>query len=365
MKLRLIIILQIGITLMLGSCKPNVKTVFNSYGDGPYIYDLGDTTLVITRNRICTFDSIFLTNEAMLNTQFVCEFDSIYCPALKFELRHETILEKDSFPLPSKLLALSDIEGNFKDYYNLLITNNVIDSSYNWTFGNGHLVIVGDLVDRGDYVTQCLWLTYHLENEAKNHGGEVHYLFGNHEQLVLLGYDNYSSEKYRSIYKVLKANVSKVYSSSSLLVNWISNKNAMCKIGNYVFVHGGISPNILKYNININQINKEVRRDFCTNEFKTDTSNFLLTNEGVLWYRGLVVDSKKHKKIREVELNSILTHFQCRSIVVGHSMVDTVSKDFNGKIIRIDVDHYENSSALYIENGVEYVVDRDGKKRVL
>lgn len=365
MKRRLIIILQIGITLILSSCTPNVKTVLNSYGDGPYIYDLGDTTLVLTRNRNCTFDSTFLTNETMLNTQFVCEFDSISCPALKFELIIETTLEKDSFPLPSKLLALSDIEGNFKDYYHLLITNNVIDSLYNWTFGNGHLVIAGDLVDRGDYVTQCLWLTYHLELEAKKHGGVVHYLLGNHEQLVLLGYDNYFSDKYRSLYKELNTDVTKIYSKESHLNRWISNSSAMCKIGNYLFVHGGISAKLLNYQISISQINNEVRRDISTNKFKTDTSNFLLTTEGILWYRGLVVDNEKCKKISEPQIDSILTYFQCKSIVVGHSMVENISNDFSGKVIRIDVDHYENSSALFIENGIEYIVDRNGKKRVL
>ena len=363
MKLRLIILLHIGITLLFVTCKPTAKTVLTSYGDGSYIFDLADTTLVLTKNHNSSFDSTFLSKDEALQTQFVCEFDSISSPSLTFELNSDSLIENDAFLLPKKLLALSDIEGNFEAYYKLLLSNEVIDSSYNWTFGKGHLVIVGDLVDRGDYVTQCLWLTYHLENEAKKHGGDVHYLVGNHEQLVLLGYDNYVSEKYLSLYKVLKTDVSKIYSNRSYLTHWISNKNAMCKIGERLFVLGGINPKILKYNVDISQVNAEIRRDFCTNEFKTDTANFLLTNEGILWYRGLVVDNQKHKKIEEPQLDSILTHFQCKSVVVGHSMVDQISKDFNGRVIRIDVDHYENSSALLIEDGIDYITDNKGDKR--
>jgi hypothetical protein len=59
----------------------------------------------------------------------------------------------ETYPLPARLLAVSDIEGNFDGLSSLLRSHGVVDANYNWTFGAGHLVLNGDFVDRGDYVT--------------------------------------------------------------------------------------------------------------------------------------------------------------------------------------------------------------------
>jgi hypothetical protein len=50
---------------------------------------------------------------------------------------------------------------------------------------------------------------------------------------------------------------------------------------------------------------------------------------------------------------------------VGHTPVEKISKDFNGKVIRIDVDHYRNSSAFLIENKHHYTVDNEGNRTKL
>lgn len=296
---------------------------------------------------------------AILNRRKFNEFSGL-CPSLSFHA-HSTIADnQDTFTMPDKLLAISDIEGNFNKYFHLLVSNNVIDTNYNWIFGNGHLIINGDLVDRGNYVTQCLWLTYHLEDQAKQKGGKFHYLLGNHEQLNLLGYDNYCAPMYRRIYDKLQIDNSQFYSTNSILGSWLRNKNSMVKIGDLVFVHGGISPSILKYNLTIDKINSEIKRDIATQDFKSDESMALLTEEGILWYRGLIEKSDVYDKIAENELDKILISFKCKSILVGHTPVDRISKDFNRKVIRLDVDHYENSSALYIEKGIQYIIDDKG-----
>jgi len=49
------------------------------------------------------------------------------------------------------------------------------------------LVLVGDCVDRGQEVTQVLWLIYKLEIAAKNKGGSVHFVLGNHEIMNFQG----------------------------------------------------------------------------------------------------------------------------------------------------------------------------------
>ena len=33
----------------------------------------------------------------------------------------------------------------------------IIDKNLNWKFGKGHLVVLGDIFDRGSMVTEVLW----------------------------------------------------------------------------------------------------------------------------------------------------------------------------------------------------------------
>ena len=149
-------ILCIILSFILYSC--TTKLELSSYGDGPYVFYAGSKTGVITFDRTLNPDTTYFDAEKLPTVTLVSEFDSIPCPALVFKIRMELSSIDAEYPMPSKLIAVSDIEGNFEKFYKLLNANKVIDKNYNWIFGNGHLVIVGDLVDRGDHVTQCQWL---------------------------------------------------------------------------------------------------------------------------------------------------------------------------------------------------------------
>ena len=84
-----------------------------------------------------------------------------------FRLKKELTKEPAVYEMPEKLIAISDIEGEFEAFRSFLIANGVMNEKYKWTFGKGHLVTVGDFFDRGLMVTQTLWLIYHLENQAE------------------------------------------------------------------------------------------------------------------------------------------------------------------------------------------------------
>ena len=57
-----------------------------------------------------------------------------------------------------KLAAISDIHGQYNSMKQLLMVHGIIDEQLNWSFGTGHLVITGDVFDRGEQVTEALWL---------------------------------------------------------------------------------------------------------------------------------------------------------------------------------------------------------------
>ncbi len=57
----------------------------------------------------------------------------------------------------SKILAVSDIHGEFDHLVDILTKSGVIDLERHWSWADGHLVILGDVFDRGARVTECLW----------------------------------------------------------------------------------------------------------------------------------------------------------------------------------------------------------------
>ena len=179
---KILLIFVFGLLTIHYSCTDKTKIEISSFSDGPYIINRLDSSLIIFQKPDYSFDSIMVARSDLNKTVFTCDFDSIDCPSFTFRLNNEKIETVDSISSPDKLIAISDIEGNFENGVKFFFMDGN-DTNYNWIFGNGHLVIAGDLVDRGKYVTQCLWLTYYLEREAEKSGGKVHYLLGNHEQI--------------------------------------------------------------------------------------------------------------------------------------------------------------------------------------
>ena len=60
------------------------------------------------------------------------------------------------------IVVVSDVEGDFSWFRYFLQKNRIVDRQLTWTFGKGHLVLLGDYFDRGTDVLPCLWLAYQL-----------------------------------------------------------------------------------------------------------------------------------------------------------------------------------------------------------
>ncbi|QNR23732.1 metallophosphoesterase [Croceimicrobium hydrocarbonivorans] len=337
--------------------------------DGPYI--LGDSLIrVNTENELLIEpinpDSIWVESSSGLQFQLPLH-DKIEIPA-------------EQYTLNTKLLAISDIEGNFEALQGLLQAHSVIDQNLNWSFGDGHLVLVGDFVDRGIDVAAVLWLIYKLEAEALKQGGQVHFILGNHEILNLQGNFHYAKGKYKKLASLIgdeddaQANNRLIYSPHSHLGQWLRSKNCIEKIGNQIFVHAGLSPEILKYDLSLSEINNRVRQNLDLDLYKKPNSDsiasFLMGIQSPFWYRGLVHDYKYYPKISSNQLSSILSYYHVDCIIIGHSIVPEVSTDFEGKVIRLDVKHGKTlnssqSQGLLIEGNRTFKIDASGAKESL
>lgn len=268
--------------------------------------------------------------------------------------------ESSEYAMPGKLFAISDIEGNFRAFYGILIRHKVIDKYLNWTFNDGHLVILGDCFDRGKQVMECLWLIYRLEEKAQKDGGKVHFILGNHEIMNMNGDWRYVHPKYAKRAGSQKS-VAALYDGNTELWRWLKTKNIIEKIGDILFAHGGISSTLNEFKFSIHEINS-IARTYYTQANNWFTDPFLHTlfnsDHSPFWYRGYYDSS-----ITQVEIDAILTQYDTKTIVTGHTKVEKVSSFFNGKVINIDTDHATgNSEGLFIKNEKFYRGAREGKR---
>lgn len=278
-----------------------------------------------------------------------------------FELKDSIFIEPDEYELPEKMFIISDIEGNFGGFESILKGAKVIDENYNWIFGNGHLVLVGDFFDRGLNVTECLWLIYKLEDEAIKAGGKVHFILGNHELMNMRSDFRYVRNKYPENSKMLGLDYSKWYDKNSELGRWLRSKNSVEKIGNIIFTHGGISKELSMITNDISRINQNIRECIDMTFAKGEASNNIyIGRNGPLWYRGIA-----EQKETLQELSATLENMNAGMMIIGHTIIDSVKYLYGGKVIAIDLDHVENfekgfMNGLYFENGFFYQIDTSG-----
>jgi cytochrome oxidase Cu insertion factor (SCO1/SenC/PrrC family) len=333
-----------------------VKEQLVLMNDGPYIWNTLETIEISTIKGISsTKNSIDKRSSFKVATDRFGDFFTV-------------VLQKGSREEPSvfegakKLFVLSDIEGNFKAFRELLQANGIIDRNYNWTFGTGHLVLPGDIFDRGEQVTECLWLIYSLEEKAKAQGGYVHYILGNHEIMNLKGDNRYVNEKYKRNAAILEKTTKELYGNNMELGRWLRTKNVVEKIGDLLFTHGGIAPEVNRLKLTLNEINLTARKYYDEGfERISDKNSKIIMSDSYspFWYRGYYYGTLTDKHI-----DSTLNYYSVSHIVTGHTVVgDTISVHYGGKIINTDTRHANGKSeALLVEYGKLYRVNSLGEK---
>ncbi|MCB0382403.1 MAG: metallophosphoesterase [Psychroserpens sp.] len=272
--------------------------------------------------------------------------------------------EETHFSGIERIAVLSDIHGQYDLAIEILLNNNIIDQNLNWNFGEGHFVIVGDIFDRGPKVNEMLWLIYKLEQQAKEHGGHLHFLLGNHEYMVMKKDLRYVHERYLEVSKLLGLDYDELYDNNTVLGRWLRSKPTILRLNNHVFVHGGISQDFLsKINFDIETINQTMRASIDIDKSILKSTEFYTNyygSTGPIWYRGYFNDNLQHQDIDEV-----LSQTSSEHIVVGHCSFDQIIRLYDGKIFGVDssIKLGQNGEVLFIENNHYSRGLKDGTKK--
>ena len=304
----------------------------------------------------------------------------------------------DTFQGVRRIVAIGDIHGDYQRLVELLRSAALIDPRNAWTGGETHLVLTGDFVDRGDHSAQVLDLLMDLEPQARRAGGRLHALLGNHEAMDLYGdlryvtkddfagYQGPNSQQLRdqnmrAAWDDLKRQHAQpadenawrktfqdehplgwvehrlAFQPDGKYGKWLRQKNAIIRINDAVFLHGGISP---KYaGSTRREINTEVRREL--GDFTKLADGMVTDEQGPLWYRGLAQLPDDDPDIAAL-LPRVLKAQGGEHIVIGHTPQLAVLPRFGGQVIVIDVGLSKPFNGppayLLIEDGKYFAVHR-------
>lgn len=295
-----------------------------------------------------------------------------------------------------RVVAVGDVHGDFDTFVSVLRAAGLIDEKNAWIGGKAHLVQTGDVVDRGAGSRKVMDLLMNLEKEAAKAGGGVHALLGNHEAMNMYGDLRYTtpgefaafrtdaSEEVRNRYWAHEMKSKPVnqgdaahrkwddehplgwvehrmaFGPDGKYGKWLRSLNAVVKVNDAIYLHGGISPRFTS--MSIKQINEEIAselKDFS----KLNEQGAVMAADGPLWYRGL---SQDDKAATPAEVDGVLSAFHVKQIVVGHTpTAGAVIPRYGGKVLVIDVGlasvYGGHPVCLVNEHGATYAVHRGTK----
>jgi len=308
--------------------------------DGPYIFIVNDT--LVAKNIVNgTVESKTLKSQSIA-TNFIPDI-AVY----------ENV---------SKIAVISDLHGQYDLTTNILKANEIIDDDLNWAFGKGHLVINGDIFDRGYEVTELIWFIYYLEKQAEISGGKVHFVLGNHEYMTMQNDLRYMNKKYRIAAYLLKTNYSELYGIHTLLGRWLRSKSTILKIDDYLFVHGGISREFIEDGYNLEETNQYMRQSLFQDENEKSWDSIYgkyYDDKGPIWYRGYFAPDFKKS-----DINRTLRKLDVNHIIVGHTSFNQIQSLFDNKILTVDssIKNGISGELLLIKEGNFYRCTLEGER---
>lgn len=343
-----------AVLLLLGNS--NQAQAILTYNDGPYIYDNNGSTHMLQVLSGELYDQPLATEPFQVRTH-----DGKYQFSVR---RHKFGIPRAEYKQQGEIFVVTDPHGDFESFFTLLKAHGVINNQFQWTYGANHLVVIGDIFDRGVDVVPLYWLVYKLEQEAQEAGGSLHMLLGNHEEMILCGNLKYAEDKYQELVQKTGRSYESLWNNQTELGRWVQSRNTIEKIGNHLFVHAGLSKTIADENWTISAINDTIRQYIAKSPIerkKSAAATFLFGNSGPLWYRGMVKEDEKYNPLIEKDLNRLLEQFDVEAIYLGHTIFPEVTPLFDGRVFAINVANKSNRThnrtrGLLIKGNKKYLL---------
>ena len=275
-----------------------------------------------------------------------------------------------------KIIAIGDVHGDFDQLVKLMRSLELIDKRNRWIGGQTHLVQMGDIPDRAPDSRKAMDLLMKLEKAAAKKGGAVTVLIGNHEAMMMTNdlrdvhpgeYESFkdrnSKARRDAVYKDHVDRIKNTSETDALPVfdkayraewntlvplgyvehrlawlpsgkygKWVLSHQAVAKVGDSLFVHGGLSTKFSDKSIS--ELNMGARTELVDPTLVN--ANSITSEFGPLWFRGwgYLLETPENEAL----LDSVLSAYGVKRMVVAHTpRLPIVLPRFSGKLLMVDV----------------------------
>lgn len=260
-------------------------------------------------------------------------------------------------------IVLGDLHGRRDLLAKGLFDLGLTDLSGRWIGGARRLVQLGDVVDRGPEPLAALDFLMRLQAEARAAGGDVTCLLGNHELLALEAGAGLHRSRMSWAYNGCGANYLEwlrrrgetgdelsipypeafyaEFGPDSPYGRWIRTHKLACRVGDYVVVHAGWTPE--------GPESVEAANELFTAD-PLDTEATL----GLLWSRYQP----------EAEISDACRRLGCRGLITGHTPLMGIQTSSGGQLVQIDVGmyHFGQWAALGVDDDGRLWALMDGEE---
>lgn len=284
------------------------------------------------------------------------------------------------FALPRRLIVIGDIHGDIDRLYRCLVCAKILDNNGAWIANppDTYVVQMGDQLDSSNRTpeasldwerisdVQVLQAMDQLDECAKQHGGRVLSLIGNHEVMNIFGEFSYVSPK--SLQASGGADARRLmFARGGSAARLLQNRYIVLKIGTYLFSHAGILPvhlNLLGENIDeLNAAFIGVLTGICTPWQQELVSQLILPMTGVLWtrrYFQMVSDESLMAALAN-NLAIVLKTTKCSTMFIGHNTMPRITVVANGGLVFTDACF----SRAYGSHAYQFIDIQDGNMNVV
>ncbi|MEM1216137.1 MAG: metallophosphoesterase [Bacteroidota bacterium] len=331
-----------------------------TYFDGPYIAHQGDSLRI-------QWVASGVPHDTLIASATATHFQEEGLPAVDLQQLDFPTEHAATYTDVERIVAISDVHGQYDLMVELLHASEVIDAAGNWALGENHLIVVGDNMGRGDGVLPILWDLFRLEQQALNAGGRVHLILGNHEIMTLQGDLRYIHQKYRYTAGAFRTPYEQFFQPGTVLGDWLAQHQIAVSINQHLFVHAGIAPEVSDLKLSLVEMNRIFREQIVHQPedslLKQPVLRLLYGGDGPLWYRGYF----EEEPLAAGKVNRSLKRYGQQKMVVGHTSQSRIHPLYNGKVIAIDcsIKLGETGEVLVIEKERTYTIDQDGNQHAM
>ncbi|GAB3238387.1 metallophosphoesterase [Glycomyces halotolerans] len=242
----------------------------------------------------------------------------------------------------------SDIHGHCDALVEELRGAGLVDEDGAWTGGEARLWVLGDLFDRGAQGVAVLRLLRRLAEEAREAGGTVDTLIGNHE-VLMLGSRRFGDRSFGDAegqvrqflhWWVLNGGYEdELGELTADEVEWLQTRQALHRVGRSLLVHSD-SECYLGYGRSEETVNAAVRA-------------VLASDEPEEWWRLFRELTRRHEFMRPDgvdRVRAMLRAFGGEELVHGHSTIPDTTELDPGEVT--EARRYCDGMVLNVDGGV-------------